>query len=51
VDPLSDSFELSFGLILDQWFPFNDYLIVDVKSKKQSLYNLEVSFESRVSVH
>jgi len=50
VDPQSEVFELTFDLVLNEWLPFNDFLIVDILSQGENLLSLEVSFDSIVSV-
>ena len=51
MDNLSDSFELTFDLVFSEWLPINDFLIVDILSKDDTLLSAEISFDTRISVN
>jgi hypothetical protein len=37
-------FELSFNLLRDEWMPFNDFLLIDISSREETLQSLEISY-------
>jgi hypothetical protein len=37
VSSSSQLFELSFNLLRDEWMPFNDFLLIDISSKDETI--------------
>jgi hypothetical protein len=40
VNTHSKMFELSFNLLRDEWIPFNDFLLIDISSKDETLQSI-----------
>lgn len=50
IDSNSQILSLSFNLLRDEWMPFNDFLLIDISSKDETLSSIEISYEKRVKV-
>lgn len=44
IDSNSQILSLSFNLLRDEWMPFNDFLVIDISSKDETLSSIEISY-------
>lgn len=44
IDRNSQVISLSFNLLRDEWMPFNDFLLIDISSKEETISSIEISY-------